>query len=109
MYPFQCYSPYNTNVRVNRTPMHSMYGNYVPVFNLNVPGGGLQGPPMSISQSTPVYSSYTGDLIGNGPIAKGTPNDAPIGHKNYGKPFHVVEYNPANDTYMAHYRGYYKK
>jgi len=82
--------------------MSSMNGNYVPVYNLNIPGGGLQGPPMVISPITPVYSSYTGNLVGYGPLEKGTPNDAPKGHPNYNKSFHVVEFNPVNQSYMAH-------
>ena len=102
MYSFQCYSPCNSNQFVDRFPMFSMHGNHVPVYNLNVPYGGLQGPPMIISPTTPVYSSYTGDLVGYGPLAQGTPNDAPKNHPNYKKNFHVVEYNPANNSYMAH-------
>jgi hypothetical protein len=75
----------------------------IPVFNLNVPGGGLQ-KPVSIGPNTPVYSSYTGELISNGPIAKGTISDAPKSNPNYGKPFHVIEHNPVNNTFMAHYQ-----
>lgn len=73
----------------------------IPVFNLNVPGGGNQAP-VKILSDTPVYSSYTGEKISTGPIAKGTICDAPKSSPNYGKPFHVVEYNPANNTFMAH-------
>lgn len=74
----------------------------VPVFNLNVPGGGSQKPPPVIQSNTPIYSSYTGNFITYGPLQKGVMTDAPMGNPNYGKPFHVVEYNPCNDTYMAH-------
>lgn len=73
----------------------------IPVFNLNVPGGGLQ-QPAHISPDTKIYSSYTSELVAIGNIPKGTICDAPIGNKNYGKPFHVIEYNPANHTYMTH-------
>ena len=34
-------------------------------------------------------------------------SDAPYGQPNYGKPFHVIEYNPANNSYMMHRPSYY--
>ena len=102
MYPYQHYFPNNLNSFVNRFPMYSMNGNYVPVWNLNTPDGGLQGPPMTISPTTPVYSSYTSKLIGFGSLETGIPTDAPEDHPNYNKNFHVVVYNPVNDSYMAH-------
>jgi len=74
----------------------------VPMFNINVPGGGLQKPITTIAPGTPIHSSYTGELIGHGGVQRGTISDAPPGNKNYGKPYHVVEYNPCNDSYMAH-------
>lgn len=61
-----------------------------------------------INQDTPVYSSYTGNLIGNGPLTYGIPTDAPKGYPNYGTNYHVIEYNPANNSYMAH-DPYYSK
>ena len=70
---------------------------------MNVPGGGPQGSPIIIPDNQPVYSSYTGELIGYGPTGRGVISDAPIGHPNYGKDFHVVEYNEVNGSYMAHY------
>jgi hypothetical protein len=73
----------------------------IPVFNINVPYGGPQ-PAAFVTSDTPIFSSYTGNLIGYGPIGWGTPNDAPIGNHNYGKPFHVIEFNPSNNSYMAH-------
>jgi hypothetical protein len=73
----------------------------IPVYNINVPYGGMQQPAF-VSADTPVFSSYTGNLIGHGMINHGMRNDAPIGHGNYGKSFHVIEYNPANNSYMAH-------
>ena len=76
---------------------------YIPVKSINVPNGGLQMPPPSITSETPVYSTYTGNLIGYGPIPKGTLCDAPVTERNYGKPYHVVVYNPLNESYMAHY------
>lgn len=80
----------------------SSYGRYVPVYNLNIPGGGPQGPPMFVPSDSAVYSSYTGGLVGYGGVPHGTMNDAPPSHPNFGNPFHVVEFNPANGSYMAH-------
>lgn len=74
---------------------------FLPVYNINIPGGGMQ-TPISIPSGAPIYSSYTGELITYGPVARGIINDAPIGHPNYNKPFHVVEYNPVNQSFMAH-------
>ena len=79
--------------------------NNIPVWNINTPSGGFQGPPMTISPNQPVYSSYTSNFISNGPIPYGTPGDAPIGHKNHGKNFHVIAYNPVNGSYMVHGSG----
>lgn len=76
----------------------------LPVYDINYPGGGPQRP-VTISDSSPVYSTYSGNLIGYGPLTTGVKCDAPIGHPNYGKDYHVVEYNPANNTYMAHFAG----
>ena len=74
----------------------------IPCWSINTPGAGSQGPPMVISNHQPVYSTYSGVLVGHGPIPYGMPGDAPAYHPNYGKDFHVVEYNPANGSYMAH-------
>ena len=75
---------------------------YIPVHNLNYPNGGAPSAP-PITNSTPVYSSYTGNLIGSGNIPYSTTCDAPAGHPNYGKDYHAVIYNPANNSYMAHF------
>lgn len=75
--------------------------NYVPVHNINVPNGGPQ-QPMTIPSDAPVYSSYTGNLVGYGPQRFGVRSDAPIGHSNYGQNFHVIVHNPANNSYMEH-------
>lgn len=80
--------------------------NSLPVFSLNVPGGGQQ-QPVTIQPNTPIYSSYTGDLIGYGNQPYGVKCDAAPSHKNYGKDFHVIDYNPANGSHMMH--GYDKK
>lgn len=79
---------------------------HVPVYSINVPNGGIQ-QSVTVNNNTPIYSSYTGNLIGYGGIQIGTPNDAPSGHPNYGKSFHVIEYNPANNSFMGHnYKSY---
>ena len=74
----------------------------IPVYSTNIPGGGPQQPCTDFTSSTPVYSTYTGELVGYGPIAKGTICDAPVGHFKYGQPYHVIELTPTNNAYMAH-------
>lgn len=44
---------------------------YLPVYNLNVPGGGVQ-KPITLGPSTKVYSSYTGNHVWTGPMQKKT-------------------------------------
>lgn len=87
------------------SPYHVGYGTTsgcVPVYNLNAPGGGLQQPAILLAANTPIYSSYSGQLIGYGSVPLGTPTDAIKGQLGYGKNYHVVEYNPANGSHMAH-------
>ncbi len=79
-----------------------MSNRYVPVHNINVPGGGKHPYVPQITKSTPVHSSYTGDLVQFGNIVIGTPHDAPPGTPNYGGNYHVIIYNPENRSYMAH-------
>ena len=62
----------------------------LPVFNIGMPG------------DASVYSSYSRELVGYGPMPYGMPNDALPWQNNYGKDFHVIEYNPCNDTFMMH-------
>jgi hypothetical protein len=79
---------------------------YVPTHNIGYPKGpNPTPPPPPVRPNTPIYSSYTQQFIQYGPVLKGTISDAPIGHPNYGKPFHVTEYNPANESYMIHRQG----
>jgi hypothetical protein len=82
-----------------------MSKNNIPVYNLNMPNGGIQKPVTDFTNNTPVYSSYTGNLVSNGPIKVGTLSDAPVGHKNFGTPFHVierVELPGSKSVFMAH-------
>lgn len=76
--------------------------NMIPVHPFNYPGGGIPGPAPPVTPSTPVYSNYTGELIGYGPIAKGTPNDAPSGNPQYNGPFHVIQYDVKSCNFIAH-------
>lgn len=77
------------------------YHKNLPVYDINVPGGGPQ-QTVVIKSDTPIYSSYTGDLIQYGPIGYNVRCDAPIGHPNYGKDFHVIERIRDIDAFMAH-------
>lgn len=74
---------------------------YLTVYNLNVPGGGVQ-KSITVSPSTKVYSSYTGEHVWIGPMPKNIKTDVPFLHPNHGKNYHVIEYNPANTSYMVH-------
>ena len=75
----------------------------IPAFNLNVPYGGLQGPPLIVPSDQPVFSSYTGNLIGIGPIPNNIRTDAPKGCYGHGQNFHVIE-RTSNNEWMAHKR-----
>lgn len=75
--------------------------NNLPVYTINVPNGGMQRP-ITIPANAPVHSSYTGNLVGYGPQSFGTHCDAPRGHANFGKKYHVIINNPANGSWMMH-------
>jgi hypothetical protein len=79
---------------------------HIPSYDLNAPDAGPQ-KPVYITHATPIHSSYTSKLIGYGPMLNNIINDAPPGHPNYGKTYHVIERNPVNDSYMAHGFGQY--
>lgn len=81
----------------------SKKSNNVPVFDLNKPFGGPQ-KPITINNNQPVYSSYTGELVGYGNVPKGTICDAPPNNPAHGKPFHVIEKYDSVDGphYMIH-------
>lgn len=80
----------------------------IPTFDINTPGGGEQ-KTVNITKDDPVYSSYTGNLIGYGPIGYGVRTDAPLGHPNYGKSYHVIEHVSVNNSWMAHNPSYGKR
>lgn len=75
---------------------------YIPVHSINVPGGGIQQPPPQITHTTKIYSSYTGNFVQYGPILRNTRCDAQPWQKNYGKNYHVIQYNEANGQFMVH-------
>lgn len=72
----------------------------MPVYHVNVPGGGIQ-QPATIPPNQKIFSSYTGNFVGYGGVPYGTLSDAPPGHSNYGKPFHVVVID-GQGNYMTH-------
>ncbi len=76
----------------------------VPVYAVNSPGAGVQ-QPVVMHTDTPIYSSYTSEFVGYGHVPKGTPGDAPYGHPNYGKNFHVIQHVASERIYMIHRMG----
>lgn len=72
---------------------------FIPCYNLGAPG--IPGGLIQITPNTPIYSSYTGDLIGYGSIPIGTICDAPRNNQKYNQPFHVIE-KDSNGNFMAH-------
>lgn len=78
---------------------------YVPAYYIGAPH--TPGHAITISPNTPVYSSYSGDLIGYGPIKWNTANDAPVHHEKHGQSYHVVEMD-SNGNYMAHGISFHK-
>jgi len=73
---------------------------FIPVFNINVANGGIQ-QPAHLTDSDPVYSSYTGKFIGYGHIPRGTSSDAIEGQSGFNKPFHCITQN-SNGDFMTH-------
>jgi hypothetical protein len=74
---------------------------YVPVYDAGQPGRVQQ--PVYLPATAPVYSVYSGKLVAHGPVPVGTPGDAPHGHANYGKDFHVI--NNVRGAWMMHRPG----
>jgi hypothetical protein len=77
---------------------------FIPCYDLGAPN--MPGGKFIISSTTPVYSSYSGDLIGFGQIPIGTKCDASFGSEKYGQSYHVIE-RDSNGNCMAH--GIYKR
>jgi hypothetical protein len=66
-----------------------------------IPGTGNGISTMCVvPPDAPVYSDYTGNLVGYGPIPFGILSDAPVGHKNYGKNYHGIIVNGAGEYRM---------
>jgi len=74
---------------------------YIPSHHLNTPHGGQQ-IKISVPSDAEIYSVYTSNLVNIGPIPWGTLCDAPPGNPNYGKNYHVIQFNPANNSWMVH-------
>ena len=72
---------------------------YLPCYFLGEPN--VPGFSTFVNANTPVFSSYTGQLISYGPVKVGTISDAPIGNPNHNKPFHVIEID-SNGNHMMH-------
>ena len=92
---------YLNNYEITTIIMSIEKKGFVPVHNKNVPHGGIPKVP-PFSQKTHIYSSYTGELVGHGPIPWGTISDAPIGHKRHNLPYHGIIYDPCDDSFMIH-------
>lgn len=68
---------------------------YVPCYRPGV-GNGISTEE-TVPDGTPVYSEYTGNIVGYGQIPCGMMSDAPEGHRNHGKKFHVININGAGE------------
>ena len=56
---------------------------------------------IEISSSTPIYSTYTGELIGHGSIPDGLVCDAPSNSSKFGRPYSLILCDDTG-TYTAH-------
>ena len=70
----------------------------VPVYDAGAPYRTQQ--PVYLPVTAPVHIVYSGKVISYGPVPVGTPCDAPFGHANYGKDFHVI--NNVRGDWMIH-------
>lgn len=73
--------------------------NSIPVFDGGGPGR-PQKQNITIPPNEPVYSVYSGEVVGYGGVPVGTPGDAPPGHANFGKNFHAIQFY--NGAFMTH-------
>ena len=73
---------------------------YIPIHCDNTPYAGPQ-KTATIKPNQPVYSNYTSELVGYGPIPYGVPNDAPQGNPNYKKTFQAINVD-IYGNYMVH-------
>lgn len=88
---------YYYNLRITKTNITNM--SHLPCY---IPGvGNLPSRMGIIPDDAPVYSDYTGNLIGYGPVPWGTMSDAPVGHKMHDKIFHGVILNGVGE-YRVH-------
>lgn len=75
----------------------------IPVHNTGIPGNGPP-PKITLPDDEPVFSAYTGEQISIGSILYGTPNDAPYGERNHGKPWRCIQFIPAETPFFAAHR-----
>src|SRR3989338_1842808 len=77
---------------------------FIPCYEIPLPNSNIQKSQITIKNDEPVYSCYTSQLIGYGPIPYGTKTDALPIHNGYGKDYHVVEliYGKNGQYYSAH-------
>jgi hypothetical protein len=73
---------------------------FLPAYDLGEPGR-PGGHSIEIKSDDIIYSTYTGEQVAVGPVKKGMKCDAPKGHKNYKKKFHVIE-RDAKGNLMMH-------
>lgn len=73
----------------------------IPYFTLGAPG--VSSDPVKPSQNSVQVSAYTGEEVGRGPMPFGVISDAPVGHKNHGKPYHGGIQLPSDpNIFMLH-------
>jgi hypothetical protein len=74
--------------------------NTLPIYNPNISNSGPQ-KPISISNTTQTYSSHTENFIGRGPFSHGIKTNPTKSHYKNGLDYHVIEFNPVNNSYIA--------
>nr|WBF70299.1 hypothetical protein [Megavirus caiporensis] len=57
---------------------------------------------LTVPKNEPVYSMYTGNIIGFGPIDINIMTDVDPEHPKYGITFFVIAHDPINYTWVAH-------
>lgn len=90
-----CFLLHTVMIRTNLSKMSK----YIPSYKSANMSAHTVSTPTTIQQNTPVYSEYTNELVGLSPIPFGTICDAPFGHPNFGKSFHVVLQNNSGVFY----------
>ncbi|AEX62042.1 hypothetical protein CE11_01062 [Megavirus courdo11] len=76
-----------------------MWNKYVPVYDIFYCD---KNDSLTVPENEPVYSMYTGNIIGFGPIDINTMTDVGPEHPKYGIAFFVIAHDPINYTWVAH-------